>query len=123
MVVFHYSLCDSKCPQVSGSLLSIRADLNNAVVSICPLISSSSSPYSNPLGTFPNTSTTIDATVILMFHRFSSPLARSKYLFVFRFLSFLLYEPPERANPLNYKVLLLLLLLLLLFFANFPHQR
>ena len=31
-MVFHWSLCDSKCPQVSRILLSILADPNNDVV-------------------------------------------------------------------------------------------
>ena len=31
-MVFHWSLSDSKFPQVSRTLLSILADLNNAVV-------------------------------------------------------------------------------------------
>ena len=44
----HGSLCDSKSPQVSRTLLSILADLSNAVVrmaSTCPLISESSSIF------------------------------------------------------------------------------
>ena len=31
-MVFHWSLCDGKSPQVSWTLLSILADLNNAIV-------------------------------------------------------------------------------------------
>ena len=52
-MVFHWSLSDSKSSQVSWTSLSILADLNNAVVlivSICPLITSSSSQFTNPLG-------------------------------------------------------------------------
>ena len=44
-MVFHWSLSDSKSPRDSRTLLSILADLNNAVVwmvSTCPLISKSS---------------------------------------------------------------------------------
>ena len=47
MVFFYWSLSDSKSPQVSRNLLSILADLNNAVVWIVstrPLISKSPSP-------------------------------------------------------------------------------
>ena len=57
-MVFHWSLSDSKSPQVSRTLLSILAVLNNAVVwmvSTRPPISKSSSPFSNPLVTVPNT--------------------------------------------------------------------
>ena len=32
LVIFHWSLSDNKSPQVSSILLSILADLNNAVV-------------------------------------------------------------------------------------------
>ena len=45
-MVFLWSLSDSKSPQVSGTLLNILVDLNNAVVSmvsICPPISNFSS--------------------------------------------------------------------------------
>ena len=43
-MVFHWSLSDSKSPQVSWTLLFILADLNNVVVGMvftCPLISKS----------------------------------------------------------------------------------
>ena len=48
-MVFHWSLSDSKYPQVSRTPLSILANLNNAVVrmvSIHPLIFNFSSPLS-----------------------------------------------------------------------------
>ena len=47
LVVFYWGLSNSKSPQVSRTLLSILADLNNAVfwmVSILPRISNFSSP-------------------------------------------------------------------------------
>ena len=52
LMVFHWSLSDNKSPQVSRTLLSILAVLNNAVVwmvSTRPPTSKSSSPFSNPL--------------------------------------------------------------------------
>ena len=47
-MVSHKYLSESKSPQISRTLLSILADLNNAIVwmvSIRPLISKSSSPF------------------------------------------------------------------------------
>ena len=48
LIVFHWSVSDSKSPQISRTLLSILADLYNVLVwmvSIRPLISNSSSPH------------------------------------------------------------------------------
>ena len=80
-MVFHWSLSDSKSPQVSRTLLSILAILNNAVVwmvSTRPPTSKSSSPFSNPLVTVPNAPITI-----AMFHSFFNSLTRSSYLSFF----------------------------------------
>ena len=70
LMVVHWSLSDSKTPQVSRTLLSIMADLNNAVtlmVSIHLPISNSTSLLSKPLGTIPTAPLTIGITVTLMF--------------------------------------------------------
>ena len=51
-MAFHWSLIDSKSPQVSRTLLSILAVLNNAVTSIIstrPPTSKSSRPFNSPL--------------------------------------------------------------------------
>ena len=72
-MVFHWSLRDSKSPQVSRTLLSILAVFNNAVVwvvSTRPLTFKSSSPFRNPLATVPNAPITIGIIVTFMFHRF-----------------------------------------------------
>ena len=85
-MVFHWSLSDSKSPQVPRNLLSILAVLNNAVVwmvSTRPPTSKSSSPLSNPLVTVPNAPITIGIIVTCMFHSFFSSLARSRYLSFF----------------------------------------
>ena len=82
---FHWSLSDSKSPQVSRSLLSILAVLNNVVVwmvSTRPPTSKSSSPFSNPLVTIPNAPITIGIIVTCMFHRFFNSLARSRYFII-----------------------------------------
>ena len=73
LMVFHWSLSDSKSPQVSRTLLSILAVFNNAVVwmvSSRPPTSKSSSPFSNPLVTVPNEPITIGIIVTSMFHSF-----------------------------------------------------
>ena len=71
LVVFLLSLSDSKSPQISRTLLSILADLSNAVVykiSAHPLVYSSSSPFTEHLGTLLNIAIIIDIIVTFMFH-------------------------------------------------------
>ena len=85
-MVFHCSLSESKSPQVSRTLLSILAVLNNAVVwmvSTRPPTSNSSSPFSNALVTVPNAPITIGIIVTCMFDSFFNSLARSRYLSFF----------------------------------------
>ena len=85
-MVFHWSLSDSKPPQVSRTLLSILAVFNNAVVwmvSTRPPTSKSSGPFKNPLVTVPKASITIGVIVAFMFHSFFNSLARSGYLSFF----------------------------------------
>ena len=72
-MVFHWSLSDSKFPQVSRTLLSILAVLNNAVVwmvSTRPPTSKYTSLFSNPLVTVPNKPITIGIIVTCMLHCF-----------------------------------------------------
>ena len=72
-MVFHWSLSNSKSPQVSRTLLSILAVLNNAVVwmvSTRPPTSKSSSPFNNPFVTVPKAPITIGIIVTFMFHSF-----------------------------------------------------
>ena len=77
---FHWSLSNSKSPQVSRSLLSILAVPNNTVVWT---YSKFSSPFSNPLVTVPNTPITIGIIVSCMFRSCFNSLARSRYLSFF----------------------------------------
>ena len=70
---FHWSLSDSKSPQVSRTRLSILAVRSNAVfwvVSTRLLTSKSSRPFNNPLVTVPNAPITIGTIVTFMFHSF-----------------------------------------------------
>ena len=85
-MVFHWSLSDSKSPQVSWTRLSILAVLSNVVVWIVftrPPTSKSSRPFNNPLVIVPNALITIGTIVTLMFHSFFNSLARSRYLSFF----------------------------------------
>ena len=85
-MIFHWSVSDRKCSQVSRTLLSILADLNNAVVWIVsarPLISKSFNPRTNPLMTVSNAPIKIGITVTFMLHCFFSSLARSRFLYLF----------------------------------------
>ena len=85
-MVFHWSLSDSKSPQVPRTRLSILAILSNAVVWIVstrPLTSKSSRPFINPLVTAPNAPITNGTIVTFMFHSFFNSLARSWYLSFF----------------------------------------
>ena len=72
-MVFDRALSDSKSPQVSGTLLSILADLDNDVVwmvSARPPISTSSSPITKHLGIVPSALIAIVITVNFMFVSF-----------------------------------------------------
>ena len=95
-MVFHWSLSNSKSPQVSRTLPSILAVLNNAVVwmvSIRPPTSKSPSSFSNPLVTVPNAPITIGIIVTYIFYSFFNSLARSRYLFFFSHsFSFILWS-------------------------------
>ena len=73
-MVFHWSLSDRKSPQVSKTLLSIMADLNNAIVcmvSTRQFISKFSNPCNKLFVTIPSALITIGITVTYMFHSFS----------------------------------------------------
>ena len=85
-MVLHWSLSDSKSPQVSRTRLRILAVLSNAVVWIVstrPPFSKTSKPFNNPLVIVPNVPVTIGTIVTFMFHSFFNSLARSKYLSFF----------------------------------------
>ena len=86
LMVFHWGLSDSKCPQVSWTRLSILAVLGSAVVWIVstrPPTSKSSRPFYNPLVIVPNAPITICTIVIFMFHSIFNSLTRSRYLSFF----------------------------------------
>ena len=76
-MVIHWSLSETKSPQVSRTVLRILADLNNAVVWM------SSSPCDNPLVTVPREPITIDVTVTLMFPSYFNSPERFRHLSFF----------------------------------------
>ena len=85
-MVSHWSLSGNKSPQVSRTLLSILADLNNPVVwmvPISPVISKSSNPCTYPLVTVPRASIIIGIIVAFMLHSLFNSLAKSRYLSLF----------------------------------------
>ena len=66
LMASHWSLSDSKSLQVTRTLLSILAYINNTVVlmvSTCSFISKLSNPLTNPLGIVPRIPSTISITV------------------------------------------------------------
>ena len=100
LMVFYWSLSDSKSLQVSRTLLSILVNLNNIVVwmvSIRPLISKSSSPFNNPSVTVPRVPIIIGINVTFMFHSVFNSQARSWYL-SFVSLSFQFYRESKIRN-------------------------
>ena len=85
-MVYHWSLSDSKSPQVSRTRLRILAVLSHAVVWIVSThrpTSKSSRPFNNPLVIGPKAPITIGTIVTFMFHSFFNSLARSRYLSFF----------------------------------------
>ena len=113
-MVFHWSLSDSKSPQVSRIRLSILAVLSNSVVWIIstrPPTSQSSRPFNNPLVTVPNAPITIVTIVIFMFHSFFNSLERSRYLSFFSLpFKFILWS----AGTVKSTILLIFFLLLII---------
>ena len=78
LIVFHWSLSDSRSPQLFLTLLSILVDLNNVLVwmdSTHPLISNSLSLPTHPFVSVPRGPYTIVIIVIFQFHRFFSSQA------------------------------------------------
>ena len=124
-MVCHWSLSDSKSPQVSKTLLSILAVLNNAVVwmvSTRPLTSKSSSPFSNPLVTVPNTPITIGIIFTCMFHSFFNSLARSRYLSFFSHsFSFTLWSAGTAKSTIL-QVLVFFFFLLIIICSGLPAE-
>ena len=121
-MVFHWRLSDSKSPQVSRTLLSILAVLNNAavwMVSTRPPTSKSSCPFSNPVVTVPNAPITVGIIVTFLFHSFFNSLARSKYLSSFSYsFSFILWSAGTAKSTILQVLFFFCLLLGLVFWPR-----
>ena len=126
-MVFHWSLYDSKSPQVSRTLLSILVVLSNAViwiVSTNPPTSKSSRPFNNHLVIVQKAPITNGTIVNFLFYCFFHSQGRGIYS-SFHILSVLLWSAATAKSTIfqipfflliiTRSVLLLLLLLLLLF--------
>ena len=90
-MVFRWSLSGSRSHQISRTLLSILAILNNAIILMVSArlpTSKSSNPFNNPLVTVPKALITIGIIVPFMFHCFSSILQQDRYIFLFTFFQF-----------------------------------
>ena len=118
-MVFHWSLNDSKSPQVSRTRLRILAVLSNAVVWIVstrPPTSKTSRPFNNPSVNVPNEAITIGTIVTFMFHSFFNSLARSRYLSFFSLsFRFILWSArTARSTILQILFFLFIIIILLL---------
>ena len=85
-MVFHWSLSDSKSPQLSRTRLRILDVLSNAViwiVSTHPPTFTSSRLFNNPLVIVPKVPITIGTTVTFIFHSLINSIARSSYFSFF----------------------------------------
>ena len=103
---FPWTLSDSKSTQVSSTLLSIWAVLNNAVVWMVSTrlpSSNSSTPFNNPLVTVPKAPITFGIIVTFMFHSFLNSPIRSRYLFFFSYsFSFFWGQPGQQSQQFCY---------------------
>ena len=120
-MVFHWSLRDNKSPQVSGTLLSILAVLNNAVVwifSTRPPTSKSSSPFNSPLVTVPKVPITMCIIVTFMFYSFvvcfffQFPNKVEVLILLFTFFQFYCGQPGQQSRHFCKFSLLLLLIII-----------
>ena len=113
-MVFHWSLSDSKSPQVSRTRFRILAVLSNAVVWIVstrPPTFKSCRPFNNPLVIVPKAPITIGTIVTFMFHSFFNSLARSRFLCFFSHSFRFIQWSTETAKSTILQILFLLIII------------
>ena len=101
LIVFHWSLNDSKSPQFSNTLFSILVVLKNSVVWMVytrPSTSKSSRHINYPLVTVPKAPVTIGNIVTFMFYSFCNSLASWGTYSCFLILSVLFSGQPGQQS-------------------------
>ena len=89
LMVFYWSLSDTKSPQVSRTLSILTILIDVWMVSNHPLISKSSAPFNNPLVVLPRAPITIDIRVTFMSHSFFQFSNKVKvFILLFTFFQF-----------------------------------
>ena len=121
-MVFHWSLSDSKSPQVSSTLLSILAVLNNVVVWMVSTrlpTSKSSCLFNNPLVTVPKAPITIGIILTFIFLSFFNSQARSRYLSFFSHsFSFILYSAGTAKSTFLQIPFIIIIITIIIFFQG-----
>ena len=100
---FHWSLRESKSPQLSRTLLSILTVFKNAVVwmvSTRPPTSKSSSPFNNPSVTVPKAPIAIGTIDTFMFHSFFNISSKVEVL-ILLFIFFQFYSVVSRDSKVH----------------------
>ena len=103
-MVLHWSLNDSKSPQISRPLLGILAVLNNDVVwmgSTRPPTSKTSSPCNNPLHTVPKAPITIGIIVSCMLYSFFFQFPCKVEVTILHFTFFQFYSVVSRDSKVD----------------------
>ena len=112
---FHWSLSDSKSPQVSRTRLRILAVPSNAViwiVSTRPPTSKSFRPFNNPLVIVPKAPIIIGTIVTFMFHSFFNSLARSRYLSFFALSFRFILWSTGTAKVNNFAIIIIIIIII-----------
>ena len=116
-MISHWSLSDSKSPQVSRTPLSILANLNNSIFWMISTRLFISKP-SRPSVTVLRALITIGIIVTIMFSSFFNPLSRSKYLSFFSLsLNFSLSSAGTAKSTILYVVLIFISFIYLFIFV------
>ena len=103
-MVFHWSLSDTKTPEVSRNILSILAVFNNVVVwMVSTRLSNSKSfrPFNNPLACVAKALITIGTVVNLIFHSFFFQFSSKFKVLILLFPFFQFYSVVSRDSKVD----------------------